>query len=310
MARIYTPDGYAILGYFRLRSEAMTALINAAGKAPPCQQSPTATLDDVYKQWSVKKYQDITKVSIQAYKRAWRHLTALHNRPIRYITVTDIETTVIKEDPAVNTRITIKILLNQLYQYAVAHDLADRNLSEFIDISKRPNPADKLVRKPFTFGEVTDLFASSDSTAQLVLIGIYTGMRPSELLHLSHDEIDLNTGMLRIRGSKTQSGYNRVIPIHPAILQILTRAKSSRYITTNRLGRPINYDYYRLWLAKHGHTPHDTRHTFATYALKSNMHPLAVKRIMGHTVKDITESVYTHLDEPFLIREMQKYAIL
>ena len=57
------------------------------------------------------------------------------------------------------------------------------------------------------------------------------------------------------------------------------------------------------------HILHETRHSFATYARKSGMDLVATKRIMGHTVRDITEGTYTHLDVNVLKEEMAKYRI-
>lgn len=42
------------------------------------------------------------------------------------------------------------------------------------------------------------------------------------------------------------------------------------------------------------HRPHDTRHTFVTKAKKAHMDEYLLKIIIGHSIQDITESVYTH----------------
>lgn len=313
MARVYTPDGYAVLGYYRLRSEAMTALMQAAGKAPPEPASPTATLEEIYLRWSAKKYSEISSAAVRSYRNAWDKVKQLYNRPIRFIKVSDIETAVITSDPAVSTRKVLKQLLNQLFSYAIAHDLADRNPVAVADISKRPSPDAQLIRKPFTYGEVSDLFTNTDPLANIVLVGIYTGMRPGELLSLKTSEVDLEANMLRIAGSKSKSGHFRVVPIHPAILStitVLVQKSHDSYLFHSSKGRPVSYYIYHTYMETLGHTPHDTRHTFASYAHKSGMDQLAVKRILGHYVSDITQAVYTHLDEVFLIREMMKFVIL
>lgn len=52
-------------------------------------------------------------------------------------------------------------------------------------------------------------------------------------------------------------------------------------------------------------TPHDTRHTFATAADRCNMNRVALKRIMGHSLKDVTEH-YTHKNIDELLTEINK----
>lgn len=44
------------------------------------------------------------------------------------------------------------------------------------------------------------------------------------------------------------------------------------------------------------HIIHETRHTFATYAERCGMNELAKKRIIGHSVKYLTQRVYTHTE--------------
>lgn len=53
------------------------------------------------------------------------------------------------------------------------------------------------------------------------------------------------------------------------------------------------------------HTPHDTRHTFATFADRCGMNQVAVKRIMGHSLKDVTQH-YTHKNISELLVEINK----
>ena len=52
-------------------------------------------------------------------------------------------------------------------------------------------------------------------------------------------------------------------------------------------------------------TPHWCRHTAASRMRMAGMEELAVKRILGHSDKDITDH-YTHVDIAFLSSEIQK----
>ena len=310
MVRIYTASGYAILGYYRLRSEALTALMQATNRRIEPPQSPNATLSEVYAMWSVKHFPTITAGSRYQYEQAWRTLSPLHTHSIRHISVSQIESTVESSNAAPSTRKTIKTLLNQVYATAMRYDLADRNLADLIDI-ETPVPH-KVTRKVFTFAEVTDLFNRKTPIDCAILIAIYTGMRPGELLALDRTHIDLGSGCFRIPGSKTKSGQNRVIPIHPAILSIVQELtlKPGKFLLRTNHNKPLRYGTYKHALSILGHTPHDTRHTFASYAHKSGMDELATKRILGHHVPDLTEAVYTHLDEAFLQREMCRFCVL
>ena len=52
--------------------------------------------------------------------------------------------------------------------------------------------------------------------------------------------------------------------------------------------------------------PHDTRHTFSTLWARQRLDPIICKKIMGHAVADITESVYIHRTAEDLYRELVK----
>ena len=103
-------------------------------------------------------------------------------------------------------------------------------------------------------------------------------------------------------GSKTEAGKNRVIPIHNDILPLVEK----RYNPNNeRLIELLNetspYNQYRKYFfdpvmefLNIKHLPHDGRHTFASFADRSQANPLSIKRIIGHKSQDFTKDVYTH----------------
>jgi len=309
MVRIYTQNGYRILGYYRLRSEALTALMTATAHAEP-MKSPTATLAEVYAMWSVKHFAEISPGSIRPYTNAWKVFKPIQNRPIRYLTASEIESVVQSANAAPTAQNVAKSLLNQLYATALRYELVDKDVASYVKINV-PIPK-KIERKVFTFAEVSEMFVRQNNIDKVILVGIYSGMRPCELVTLNRSEIDLECNCFRIIGSKTESGQNRVIPIHPAILSIIKQLaeKPQNSLFHTNLGRPLSYTAYLYALRKISHTPHDTRHSFATYAKKSKLDRLAIKRILGHRVDDITEAVYTHLDLPFLTAEMSRFAVL
>ncbi|WP_147357514.1 hypothetical protein [Enterocloster lavalensis] len=76
----------------------------------------------------------------------------------------------------------------------------------------------------------------------------------------------------------------------------------------------ITYDKYRhrfdkviqeLHMNPH-HRPHDPRITFVTMAKKSEVDEYAIKAMVGHMVKDITESTYTVRDIEWLLADLEK----
>lgn len=75
---------------------------------------------------------------------------------------------------------------------------------------------------------------------------------------------------------------------------------------------PLTYDKYRGRFKKvmtaldMTHSPHETRHTFITYAKESNINDYLLKKIIGHEISDVTEKIYTHRTTEELINEANK----
>lgn len=143
-----------------------------------------------------------------------------------------------------------------------------------------------------------------------ILILLYTGLRIGELLALKKADINRRQKYIKITRSKTRSGI-RTIPIHPLILPLIEARMLSHsdHLISDPNATPYTYScYYQVWKTImriiHGekHTPHDTRHTFATLLDNLDVNEAAKKRLLGHAGKDVTEAVYTHKN----LRQLRK----
>lgn len=300
---------YKVIGCYAKKTEAYKALMHSI-ENPEEETKVIVTLADVYAEWSAVHYEKISASTKTVHETAWRHLRFLHDKPIADIRTRDIEDAIEKDNPPRTVRPRCTSLLSLLYKYAIAHDYCDRDYSQLADA--RGSTKAEIKRKVFTPEEVAELFQKGDVISDMVLVGIYTGMRPGELIALKRSEVD--GAFFRIAGSKTKSGLFRDCPIHMDILSIVERnaVKSAKFDSTRLFvrddGKPIYYKFYHDALTVH--TPHDTRHSFITYAKRSGMDDLAVKRIVGHSSnRDVTQDIYTHTDDDFLQREMEKFRI-
>jgi integrase len=75
----------------------------------------------------------------------------------------------------------------------------------------------------------------------VVLPAYYTGMRKSEIIHLSWDEVDLEKGFIRLHADRVKTKVARSIPLHPRVKQMLER--QPRGLHSNRVflrnGKPF-----------------------------------------------------------------------
>lgn len=156
-----------------------------------------------------------------------------------------------------------------------------------------------------------------------ILIQCYMGWRPQELAKLRIEEVNLSEQYI-IGEMKTDAGKNRVVPIHPRIKSLVQKNYNqainlgSIYLFNDpdavKGGMTITYDKYAGRFTKimtalkfrEDHRPHDPRKTFITMAKKAEVDEYVIKRLIGHRVTDITESVYTERGIEWLRKEIEK----
>ena len=313
--------------YFATYNEAYQALVeyNKHGYTP----EQDTTFSQLYSEWSKRYFVDLNQNSIASHVAAWKYLS-----PIYGIKVSDLKTKQIREivetaskgdkEASSNTKKNIKILLNLLYDYAVENEIVDKNYSRLFNLSKTISKEASYTEKghfSFTNNEKKTLWKNiKEDYVDMILIQCYTGFRPYELINIKTSDIDLNNWTI-VGGTKTEAGTNRIVPIHSAIKELIkTRIDNSTsgyLIYDLDTGRPLSQKQHRIrfdeTISKLGidknHRPHDCRKDFITMAKKYNVDEYAIKRIVGHIIKDITERVYTDRDLEWLKTEIEKIKV-
>ena len=138
--------------------------------------------------------------------------------------------------------------------------------------------------------EIKRIRDDNSDIGKIILIYIFSGLRANELLNINRKDIHIDEtcnddGIERkvsyfVTGSKTDTGKNRIVPIHNFIkpyVEELLLCKGKRLVD-------------RTYMK---HTMHDTRVTFTTLCQLNNVDVFCRKRILGHKMKDITFDTYT-----------------
>ena len=157
------------------------------------------------------------------------------------------------------------------------------------------------IHKPFEYDEIKILWDNLNVPfVDSILISIYTGMRPSEMLKIEIKNVFIEQRYM-VGGIKTKAGIDRIIPIHNDLVPIISNLlKRNKNFLIELNDKKIQYrrylDIYKDILNKLNldHKPHDGRHTLATELDNQHANDLCVKIILGHAVDDITKGVYTH----------------
>ena len=171
--------------------------------------------------------------------------------------------------------------------------------------------------------------AKAEGMYELFLLELTTGLRRGELLALRWEDLNEQTGELRIDKQvypvggklivsepKTKAA-DRTIILPPAMLEVLAEYKKgvfSDLMFPSRIkpDQPIDPGYVRkrlqVILERAGCKKvrfHDLRHTFATMSLERGMDVKTLSAIIGHVSSRTTLNIYTHITD-----EMQENAAI
>lgn len=299
---------YITVGYFATKKEALEALA-AVSEIDYVVAPHEKTFIDVYKEVERKRAESGKDT---ANWRSWvKHLAPLYDRPIAKLTAGEIEK-VITGTGTQSGAGKLKTILNQTYKHALKCGYVSTSPMQYVDASG-PDEEKHIARHVFTPEEISSLFASSGIWRDVILFGILTGMRPSEILEIKTENVHLDGAPHVIGGKKTKAGTMRVVPVRsdllPIVLKNLERAESlgAETLFCGDGGRSIAYiEYYNAFKKIYPeYAPHDTRHTFATYAARF-IPPAPLKKILGHVIADVTESVYIHRSAADLVEDVNK----
>lgn len=295
---------YLPVGSFKTRPEALIALAEY-NKDPNSFDKSTITFAKVYERWSVRKYNKpkTSKQSIASYRAAYKEAESLHDMKFIDLKKDHLQAVIDDCENGYESQTNVKILYHQLFKYALENDIVEKDYSVFVEIvAEKKRKSNKTIFSKKERGILWDN-VNKIEFVDTILIMIYTGLRPSEMLGLENGEINEEQRTMR-GGVKTEAGKDRIIPINKKILPFIVKRKAEghRYLLHWKNKR-MTYDHYynQIWKdimdqLQLNHKPQECRHTFATLMDKAKADKLCVKRIMGHAVADITERVYTHKD--------------
>lgn len=315
------------IGYYATRKEALHAL-DVYHQNPGTIES-RITFSELYQRWSEEKYPTISESNQKAYIAAYKAVPMLHEQIFAELQPAELQRALDDSGKNPPTKRKIVTLFSQMYRYA--------SFNRIIAGDVNPAPllnAGKVVQSNshhrFTAEEIEILWQhSANEYVQVILMMIYTGVRPGELFGLQRKDVHLDDHYFYIRKAKNQSSV-RVVPIHDKVLPFFKHwyAKGTPSLISQLDGKPINFrnhnqytetywipilqdmDLYEAKDAVTGevyqHKPHDCRHTFASLCADAGIRDVTRRKVMGHSGRDVGEQVYTHLDIQKMVEEINQ----
>lgn len=174
---------------------------------------------------------------------------------------------------------------------------------------------------PYRLGDAGLIAALHARDRAMVCLLYATGLRVSELVGLSLEEVDLKEEFVRVRG---KGGKSRVVPFARAagdLLRDYLEAHRPRlvprtaHLFTNRRGFVLTRQAFWKTLKALGQaagldpaqlSPHRLRHSFATHLLSSGMNLRVLQTLLGHSDVSTTQ-IYTHVSPEHLKAAHRKF---
>lgn len=328
ICKILKPDGY-----FKTYNDAYEALMEY--NRNPYDIVENFTLKDVFDRWFD------TIVDKSKPPRNYNYLTSLWNKvkPIENMNIRDVKTYHIKDlieglDATADAKVRVKSVMNRVFDYAIEHEIVHHNVAKAFKISAgnlRLNEREPKAHIDFEEYEIKALWENKDKypVIKAMLTQCYMGWRPQELCGLKIENVDLTNWTIK-GGMKTTAGKNRIVPIHSCLRNIIEelyyKAKNdnSEYLFTlldDRFKKgiviPMDYERYRKRYKRvidelnlnNLHRAHDPRVHFITQCKFYNVDEYAIKYMAGHSIQDVTESVYTRRKREWYASELEKVIV-
>lgn len=279
------------------------------------KQNPV-TLAQLYEDWKKVHYRRIGENGRKGYENSWRILSVLGAKPVISITLDDYQ--VVMDSIAYKScalQQKLRQLISQLCQYAALCKIDQSNYAPFLILDGYKSKS----RVIFSDSEITRLISFAQTNfdragldARIVLILIFTGLRPEELFAIQKTDVHLAEKYITVAGSKTTAGRNRVIPISPLIARylflFLFQERECPFLITSPQGCRMNLHNWRKRFFfplmcrleinppddPHRIVPYCARHTYASLAKRAGVDPGILCKWIGHADPKTTERFYIH----------------
>ena len=279
-------------GGFKTKKEALAYLESL--RESEARKMPT--LLDLYSVWKENEFEKLSKDKKSAYRKARERIEPIIGRKIDTLTTADLQDVVNKNSKSYYTARDMKTLLSHLYNRACADQFVPANITKYIILPK----LEESEPNPFTADEVKTMWQAwekGDIFVGYLLVMIYSGMMPGELLSCEKSMIDFDRREIYGCGKKTKTRKENAIVFADVVKPVLLKLCDSEGEKLYQKREDEFYAEYHLATKRIGIRdlpPYSCRHTTGTEVAKLNINAPNIQRIMRHA-KITTSQRYIHL---------------
>ncbi len=277
-----------ILGYYRTKSDALTALAEFNSN-PYDLVEANMTVEAIWN--NIKETVRASDARKKVYDRVFKkYMQALAVMPIKDVRTAHLQKILDECQYGYSTKSNIRTVMKHIFRYAAQNDLVKQDYTEYIEFEQEATQIERVV---YTSEEIADLWKHTEIEDYVTtLILLHQGMRIKELRDCTKDWINLEEKTIDIKIAKNAQSIRKV-PINEKVFPLIKKLydeSKDEYLLHDRKNQ---YEYFVKKML--GHTPYDARHTFASKANELGLKTVVIQRLMGHKPDTLLEQVYIHL---------------
>ena len=270
-----------------------------------------------------KKYSENT---ISSYKRDLNKINLYLKKDFIKLTKADIQKYIqdLSKNESSNTISRTISSLKSFYKFLEINKYTNTNPLTTIISPKTARKLPKVLSEE-EVNKLLDINLNNDfdyrNKAMLELM-YSSGLRVSELINLTVNDVDLKNSLVRIFGKGSKE---RIVPLNDYATEALNnyilyhrpklfKQKENNYLFLNNHGNQMTRQGFFKTLKKIAKekgikselSPHTLRHSFATHLLKYGADLRSIQELLGHS--DIsTTQIYTHITNEMLEKNYHEY---
>ena len=231
-------------------------------------------------------------------------LPYIANKSIRLISPIDIQKIINKMQTHPRQATIIYTQLNLCFKQAFLVNLIDYNPCTAVVIKRSNGNKGKALTKAQELKFVDYLNKNNHPLKNMFFIYLSTGMRRSELLNISKNDLDFTNNEIHIAGTKTKNS-DRIIQVSEKVLNLFPKNEE---LFKNISPSYIDKEFKKICkkLALKDIKLHSLRHTFATRCIENGIDMVVVQSWLGHASISLTIDTYTHIENDYKKEELKK----
>src|SRR2546421_589483 len=208
--------------------------------------------------------------------------------------------------------------LREFFRYLHEQELIPASPAAFVAIPKKERKAQSYLR-PEEYAQLLSTAGSHPRDFAILQLFLQTGIRVSELVHLTLTDVDLVNKVIKVSGKGSKE---RTIPLEKKAVLAL---KNYMNIRRQSLDQQFFLNYAGIGLSRRGaekiiekyrklsgitkrFSCHSLRHTFGSYKAEQGVSPFQLKEWMGHSSISVTQ-LYVHMGKESARRAMEQTSL-